>query len=140
MLYKKIKKYLANQSIYIDDVKTFFELRDTSNGEGPFIHIWDTVKISASKPSKEQLDSISDKSILLEDAINKKLQELDIYHSGSSDVRIMTINEYFILSLSSEGRNLIAEQIQQLNQKISKGLLTEETALLNIFIMAVLLK
>jgi len=69
----------------------------------------------------------------LKELISLKLKELDVYHYHSNDIRIITINDYFILSLSSEGRNLISEQIQQLNQKISKGLLTKDTALFEYF-------
>jgi len=70
---------------------------------------------------------------IIQEARDVKLEELRNYHSNSSDIRSMSINGYFILSLSFEGRNLIAEQIQQLKQKVEKGIVTEEMALFKYF-------
>jgi hypothetical protein len=57
-----------------------------------------------------------------------KLKELNNYYFNSDEVRQITINDYFILSLSSEGRNLIAEQIQGLEQQIKLGNIQEANA------------
>jgi len=71
--------------------------------------------------------------ISLEEKIEHKLRELDIYHFNSEDVRLIKINDYFILSLSGEGRALIAEQIQTLEQQIKLNVITEESATFEYF-------
>ena len=64
---------------------------------------------------------------------SNKLQELDNYHFNSSEIREMKINNYFILSLSGNGRALIAEQIQNLDQQIKLNIITEESAIFEYF-------
>ena len=69
----------------------------------------------------------------LKQKISFKLKELDIYHFNSSEIREMKINDYFILSLSGDGRALIAEQIQSLDQQIKLNVITEESATFEYF-------
>jgi hypothetical protein len=69
----------------------------------------------------------------LEQKIILKLQQLDNYHFNSSEIREMKINDYFILSLSGNGRNLIAEQMQSLDQQIKLNVITEESATFEYF-------
>jgi hypothetical protein len=69
----------------------------------------------------------------LEQKIILKLQQLDNYHFNSSEIREMKINDYFILSLSGNGRALIAEQIQSLEQQIKLNVITEESAIFEYF-------
>lgn len=57
-----------------------------------------------------------------------KINELTNYHFNSSDIRILTINRLIGLSLSSEGRTLVSEQITQLEQKVRLGLVLESAA------------
>jgi len=45
----------------------------------------------------------------------------------------MKINDYFILSLSGNGRALISEQIQSLDQQIKLNVITEESATFEYF-------
>lgn len=66
----------------------------------------------------------------LTEAKETKIKELETYHD-STEVKEMTINNYYNLSLNSKGRALIDEQIQHLSQKIAKGALTQETAIFN---------
>lgn len=69
----------------------------------------------------------------LEQQKSKKLKELDDYHFNSPEIREMKINDYFILSLSGNGRNLIVEQIQNLEQKIQLNITTTEEAIFEYF-------
>lgn len=64
----------------------------------------------------------------LPEAKAKKLQDLDKYHFNSNGIRFCKINNYFVLSLSTEGRSLIAEQINNLVQQIKLGTLLETDA------------
>lgn len=66
-------------------------------------------------------------------AIQLKLKELDDYQDNDLEIRELTINNYFKLSLSLKGRNLILEQIQNLEQKAKLGLVNEENALFEYF-------
>lgn len=69
MLYNKIKIYLSNISINVDDVNQYFELVDNSDGNGSFINLWDSLKIGVDQPTQEQLDSISELDVLKEQII-----------------------------------------------------------------------
>ena len=71
---------------------------------------------------------LANENEILQFNIENKLKELENYHFNSLELRQMTINDYFILSLSSEGRNLIAEQIQGLEQQIKLGIIEEADA------------
>ena len=133
MLYAKIKKYLSQNNINVEEVNNYFEIKDLSDSNGAFIDYWDDDKIGIIEPTQEQLNSIDENLILLQEAIQNKLQQLDTYHFNSDEIRQMTINEYFILSLSSEGRNLIAEQMQSLDQQIKLNVITEESAIFEYF-------
>ena len=64
----------------------------------------------------------------LSEAISKKLQELDNYHFNNLEIRQCKINNYFILQLSGEGRSLIQEQINLLEQQIKLALIVEQDA------------
>ena len=74
-----------------------------------------------------------DPEFTLEEKIEYQLQQLDNYHFNSSEIREMKINDYFILSLSGDGRALIAEQIQSLDQQIKLNVITEESATFEYF-------
>jgi len=62
-----------------------------------------------------------------------KIQQLDNYHFNSSEIREIKINDYFILSLSKQGRDLISEQIQNLEQQIKLNVVTEKKAVFEYF-------
>ena len=64
----------------------------------------------------------------LQKAKDARVQELESYHYNSQDLRTMTINSHFVLSLTQEGRNIIAEQIRDLKMQIELGLIAEEEA------------
>ncbi len=128
MLYLKIKKYLNDNSINIDSVFDSFEIKDLSDGNGEFINNWDDSKIGISKPTDEYLESLSNDEVELSNLIINKLSDLDIYHFNSEEIRQMTINEYFVLLLTSKGRTLVAEQIQSLELQVKLGIVTEENA------------
>jgi len=78
-------------------------------------------------------DIILEEVVTLEDSIENKIKELEIYHISNSEIREMKINDYFILSLSGNGRALIAEQIQSLDQQIKLNVITEESATFEYF-------
>ena len=59
---------------------------------------------------------------------SNKLKELDNYHFNSSEIRKMKINDYFVLSLSIDGRTLVSEQIQDLEQQVKLGIINEMSA------------
>lgn len=84
------------------------------------------------KPSKNELDNLEE-NWGLQLLINSTLEELNNYHFNSSEIREMKINNYFILSLSVEGRNLIGEQIQSLDQQIKLNLIQEADATFEYF-------
>lgn len=69
----------------------------------------------------------------LEESIDLKLEESNDYYFNSSEIREMKINDYFILSLSADGRDLISEQIQNLDQQIKLNVITEESATFEYF-------
>lgn len=71
--------------------------------------------------------------INLEQKKSDKLEELDNYHFNSSEIREIKINDYFILSLSKQGRDLISEQIQNLEQQIKLNVVTEKKAVFEYF-------
>lgn len=75
-MYSKIKKYLLDNNIKIDDVINSLSLVDLSDGKGPSIGDWDEVKIGIKKPTKEVLSSISIDDILLKEAQDSKKAEL----------------------------------------------------------------
>jgi hypothetical protein len=132
MLYNKIKKYLSDNSININDVFTEnIELMDLNNGS--FISKWDSEKIGIEQPTQAQLDNINNEELILEEKIEYQLQQLDNYHYNSSEIREIKINDYFILSLSGDGRALIAEQIQSLDQQVKLNIITEESATFEYF-------
>ena len=110
-----IINYLKQKQIF-DFSK--FELRD--DGKGVYISVWnyDIEKPVFPSPSE----------IILMDKIENKLQELDNYHYNDISIRQCKINNYFILSLTGEGRSLIQEQITNLVQQIKLGLIVEQDA------------
>lgn len=59
---------------------------------------------------------------------SNKLKELDNYYFNSSEIREMKINDYFVLSLSIDGRTLVSEQIQGLEQQVKLGIINEMSA------------
>jgi hypothetical protein len=98
----------------------------------------DVPKIIKNKDYSKVQEWIADGGIVtpeytLEEYINLKLEELNDYHFNSSEIREMKINDYFILSLSVEGRDLISEQIHNLDQQIKLNVITEESATFEYF-------
>jgi hypothetical protein len=65
MLYEKIKIYLSNNNINIEDVNNYFEIKDLSDGNGAFIDYWTSEKIGISQPAQEELQSISSTDSLI---------------------------------------------------------------------------
>lgn len=107
-------------------------------GTFPFIEISDEVhKDSLNKNMIVKngvfQEYIKSENELLEEKIEYQLQQLNNYHYNSSEIREMKINDYFILSLSGDGRALIAEQIQSLDQQIKLNVITEESATFEYF-------
>lgn len=64
----------------------------------------------------------------LNDFINEKLLDLDNYHFNSNEIRILKINNIFDVSLTLENRDLMLEQINLLQLKVSSGMVTEQDA------------
>lgn len=65
---------------------------------------------------------------LLKQAKLVKLKNLDDFYFNSKELRELSINNYFKLSLSGDGRNLVMEQINQLQLKIDLGLIIPDAA------------
>lgn len=126
MLVYKIQKYLSDNSINFNKSIEFIKIESDYNGER--ITFWDEINIGIEQPSLDILNNISNETADLEESKNSKLQQLDNYHFNSSEIREMKVNDYFILSLSGEGRALIVEQIQTLEQQIKLNVITEESA------------
>lgn len=74
MLFNKIKRYLSDNNIDINNVSDEFEILDMSDSKGPFINKWNVQGLI--KPTQEQLDAISDNDILLEEAQEAKKTEI----------------------------------------------------------------
>lgn len=64
----------------------------------------------------------------IDEVKKSKIAELDNYHFNSSEIRKMKINDYFVLSLSIDGRTLVSEQIQDLEQQVKLGIIDEMSA------------
>ena len=59
---------------------------------------------------------------LLQKAIDLKLLELAVYHFNSTELRVLMINGQIPLSLTKEGRDLVSEQLNKLDNKVLQGL------------------
>lgn len=94
----------------------------------PFIIIDESEQDKTGKQMVIQNNKYKEYKLTLKEKINLKLKELYNYHFNSSEIREMKINDYFILSLSGEGRDLIGEQIQSLEQQVKLNIITEENA------------
>jgi len=68
------------------------------------------------------------KSYLLSKAKQDKLIELENYYKNSSELRNLLINNKFNISTKSDGRQLVNEQLDNLNRKIQLGEATQDTA------------
>jgi hypothetical protein len=79
----------------------------------------DCVEISNSKEGSEYI---------LQKAISAKVKELNIFHN-SATARTLKINQHYLLSLTKEGRDLVREQIDKLQLRVSEGSITEEDAI-----------
>jgi hypothetical protein len=66
---------------------------------------------------------------LLDKAIANKLVELDTYHYDSDDIRQLSVNGVFEVSLNKVSRDIIVEQISNLEMKIGLGLNTIEDSI-----------
>lgn len=115
MLITFIQNYLKENNL--EDYSKF-TLQD--DGAGVYIRDWDYEIPMPELPSANDL--------ALDNAKSLKLVELDSYYFNSTEIREMKLNDYFVLSLSFDGRNLILEQIQNLEQQIILGSVTEENA------------
>ena len=73
MLYNKIKKYLSDNNIDIEDVEGYFTLMDA--GQGAYIASWDAVNIGIVKPNASNLSNISENNVLKEDIITQIKKE-----------------------------------------------------------------
>jgi hypothetical protein len=90
-MYKKIKQYLNNKGVKIEDVLDHLEIRDDSNGKGPFISKWEIKGIE--KPSEEVLSNIEIKNKIFYIEERKReypsiIDQLDtLYHGGIEEWR-----------------------------------------------------
>lgn len=82
--------------------------------------------------SQTQLDAILN-PINLSESISNKLLQLDNYHYNSVEIRNLTVNNVFFISLTKDGRDFVAEQINQLEQRIKMELILEEGAIFEYF-------
>ena len=76
MLYEKIKIYLANNNVSVEDLTRKISLKDDVDENGAYIDEWNIAEIE--KPTQEQLDEISEGDILLNDAKNTKNNEVEL--------------------------------------------------------------
>lgn len=76
MLYEKIKIYLANNNVSVEDLTRKISLKDDVDENGAYIDEWNIAEIE--RPTQEQLDEISEDDILLNDAKNTKNNEVEI--------------------------------------------------------------
>jgi hypothetical protein len=67
-------------------------------------------------------------SYLLSKAKQTKLTELENYYKNSNDLRNLLINNKFNISTKSDGRQLVNEQLDNLNRKIQLSEATQDTA------------
>lgn len=121
-----IEKYLSDNDL-LGIIGKDYTVRNDLDGKGEYIDKWN---FNIEKPifTSEQIEEGK-----LQEKIEYQLQQLDNYHYNSSEIREMKINGYFILSLSGDGRALIAEQIQSLEQQIKLNVITEESATFEYF-------
>lgn len=121
----EITKVIIRENGYLFNDQFFVSKDDTENEYYKAIQTWiNSGNIALPEFSNQEL---------LEHKIAYKLAELKNYHFNFSEIREMKINNYFILSLSGEGRNLIGEQIQSLDQQIKLNVITEESATFEYF-------
>ena len=80
MIIEKIKKHLLKHDSSIDTGEIFkhIQLEDNSDGNGPYIASWDENTIGISEPTSSEMSDISDNSIRLGQAIEKKKTEINI--------------------------------------------------------------
>lgn len=64
----------------------------------------------------------------LKKAKKEKLAELENYHKTSPELRLLTINDKFTISLTGEGRSLVNEQLDNLARKIELKQATKDNA------------
>lgn len=76
MLYEKIKIYLANNNVSVEDLTRKIILKDDVDENGAYINEWNIAEIE--RPTQEQLDEISEDDILLNDAKNTKNNEVEL--------------------------------------------------------------
>jgi len=91
MLYEKIKIYLSNNNISIENLEGKISLKDDADNNGAYIDKWNIAEIE--KPTLEQLDEISEDKILLNEAkiarnnevetLRKSYQFQPIFYEGS---------------------------------------------------------
>ena len=118
-------------------------IRNTSNGEvfrslehplafGYHQHLEPngTLKSGYEYLTQEEIDAIIIPE-LKQLSFEKKLRDLDNYHYTSPELRTLTVNGVLQFSMTKEGRDLINEQIRNLEDKVKLGLGTEETVSYN---------
>jgi len=115
---KATKDPLENDLYLLPRNATF--LKPLNEKDGKLIK-WNGKKWIYEDIEKPKEPTISEKKEL-------KINELDNYYFISPEIREMKINNRFVLSLSTEGRKLIIEQIQHLEQQIKLKVIAEEDA------------
>jgi hypothetical protein len=73
MLYNKIKKYLSDNDIDIEDVGDYFNLMDA--GQGAYIASWDAVNIGITEPDESILSNMLENDILKDQIIPQIKEE-----------------------------------------------------------------
>ena len=76
MLYEKIKIYLANNNVSVEDLTRKIIFKEDVDENGAYINEWNIAEIE--RPTQEQLDEISEDDILLNDAKNTKNNEVEL--------------------------------------------------------------
>lgn len=102
MLYEKIKIYLANNNISLENLTEKISLKDDADDNGAYIDKWDIVEIE--KPTLEQLDAILEDDILLNEAKTAKNNEVETLRKS-----------YQFKSISYEGSEFSASQMARQN-------------------------
>jgi len=125
---------LAIQSIY-PKINGGFVYWETQYDGSPWINPIDGLIWENTEYPKPTWDEISNRIVQVQitSAITQKLLLLDEYYYNDIELRRITINNYFILSATADGRSLINEQIALLEQQIHLGIITTEQAIFEYF-------
>lgn len=120
MLYEKIKVYLSNNSIDIDEVNSYFELKD--DGNGAYISSWNQLSIGIEQPTDNQLSAITEDSINLKIAIEAKKEEINNQRDDKllADITI-TLSDTSILPVTQVELQVTKDTFFTLQPLIEKG-------------------